>query len=88
MNPEISLAFPLRARPINIMVYNTTVLIIFPFVTPHIEKFLNGLVDFLGLCGIVHSFAEITCFPIKLLRANLQKLSLRQDVFSNILYTF
>lgn len=88
MNLEISLAFPLRVRPINIMVNNTTVINVFPFVTPHIEKFLNGLVNFFGLCGravVVDYFAEITCFPNKLLKANLQKLSLRQDLLSNIL---
>lgn len=44
--------------------------------TPHIEKLRDWLVDFLGLCGrevVVDSFAEVACFPDKLLRTNIAK---------------
>lgn len=43
----------------------------------HIEKLRDGLVDFLGLYGrevVVDFFAEVTCFPNKLLRTNLAKV--------------
>lgn len=45
--------------------------------TPHIEKFRDWLIDFLGLCGrevIVDSFAEVTRFPNELLKTNLAKV--------------
>lgn len=38
---------------------------------------LKSFVDFLGVCGrevVVDSFAEVTCFPNKLLRTNLAKV--------------